>query len=132
MFLKRIKPNTMEVAFQSVAADLGFAPRILGVEKKSDYWTVGMEHLHEMSLADYYGTDPADIPNWIWDEIRSMVNTMLNKGIEYRDITGYNFIKKGDKVYMIDFGDARMKQDKLDWFVQEFLNGENSWNPDYK
>jgi len=111
---------------------LGFAPRILGVEKKTQHWTIGMEDLEEMTLADLYGTDPDEIPNWIWDEIRKMVRTLLNTGIEYRDITGYNFIKKGDKIYMLDFGDARMKTDKLDWFVKEFLDGENSWNPDYK
>jgi len=35
---------------------------------------------------------------------------------------------------MIDFGDARYTDnDKpVDWFVREFMEGENSWNPDYK
>jgi len=132
MFLKRIPPNTMEVAYQNVAADLGFAPKILGVQKKNDHWMVGMEDLKAMSIADYYGTDPEAVPEWIWVEIRKMVTVLLNNGIEYRDITGYNFIQKVDKIYMIDFGDARLKTDKLDWFVKEFLEGENSWNPDYK
>ena len=132
MFLKRIPPNTMEVAFQTVAADLGFAPKILGVEKKNSHWTIGMEDLGEMNLADMYGTDPKEVPEWIWNQIRNMISTLLNNGIEYRDITGYNFIKKGDKIYMVDFGDARLKMNHLNWFVAEFLAGENSWNPDYK
>lgn len=132
MFLKRVKPNTMEVVFQNAAAELGFAPRILGVEKKTDYWTIGMEYVGDMSLADEFGTDPKNIPLWIWDEIRNMVRTLIKIGIEYRDITGYNFMKNGDKIYMVDFGDARMFVDNADWFVQEFLDGENSWNPDYK
>lgn len=132
MFLKRINPNTREVEFQTIAADLGFSPNVIGVQKKNDHWMVAMEDLGEMNLADYYGTDPSDIPEWIWDAIRAMVRTLLGEGIEYRDITAYNFILKGDDVFMIDFGDAREREDELDPFVEKFLNGKNSWNPDYK
>ena len=92
-----------------------------------------MEDLEEMCLADRYGDDPAKIPKWIWDEIRRMLLILLNaEGIEYIDITPYNFIQKDDKIYVIDFGDAKYTDGEVDWFLQEFLDGENSWNPDYK
>ena len=33
---------------------------------------------------------------------------------------------------MIDFGDARYANEEIDWFLDEFMGGENYWNPDYK
>ena len=94
-----------------------------------------MEDLDELSLADRYGDDPSEIPLWIWAEIRTMLSTLLNEeGIEYVDITPYNFIEKDNRIYIIDFGDARYTHGMglTDWFLNEFLEGENSWNPDYK
>jgi serine/threonine-protein kinase RIO1 len=93
-----------------------------------------MEDLNAPCLADVYGEDPEDIPAWIWEQIRMMVRTLIDEeGIEYPDITPYNFIEKDNKVYMIDFGDAKyLEYNNISWFVQEFIDGENSWNPDYK
>jgi hypothetical protein len=56
-----------------------------------------------------------------------------NEGIEYIDITGYNFIEKDNKIYIIDFGDAEYskKWKKTNWFLEEFLNGHHGWNPDF-
>ena len=56
-----------------------------------------------------------------------------NEGIEYIDITGYNFIEKDKKIYIIDFGDAQYskKWKKINWFLEEFLNGHHGWNPDF-
>lgn len=92
-----------------------------------------MEDLQEECLANTYGEDPEDIPEWIWDEIRRMLTVLLQEeGIEYVDITPYNFIEKDGKVYVIDFGDAKYTSGETNWFLQEFIDGENSWNPDYK
>jgi hypothetical protein len=54
--------------------------------------------------------------------------------IEYIDITGYNFIEKKGKVYIIDFGDAiyKKKDKEMNWFLSYFLGGHNGWNPDFK
>jgi serine/threonine-protein kinase RIO1 len=54
------------------------------------------------------------------------------EGIEYPDITPYNFIKVKNKIYIIDFGDAKYRDKETNWFLTEFMDGENSWNPDYK
>jgi tRNA A-37 threonylcarbamoyl transferase component Bud32 len=94
-----------------------------------------MEDLKSDCLANVYGEDPADIPEWIWDELRLMITTLFEQeGIEYLDITPYNCIEKDGKVYLIDFGDAKYTSanEEVDWFLLEFMFGENSWNPDYK
>jgi tRNA A-37 threonylcarbamoyl transferase component Bud32 len=134
MYRKSVYPGSREVELQMEAASLGFAPRILAVEKDENEWIIVMEDIEADCLADVYGEDPEDIPEWIWDDIRLIVSTLLTeKSIEYIDITPYNFIEKDGRVYIIDFGDAKYEDaDETNWFLLEFINGENSWNPDYK
>lgn len=92
-----------------------------------------MEDLNAECLADVYGENPENIPTWIWNEIRSIITILFNEeGIEYVDITPYNFIEKDNRIYIIDFGDAKYTDGQVNWFLSEFLDGENSWNPDYK
>ena len=94
-----------------------------------------MEDVEELCLADTYGEDPEDTPEHVWDSIRAMLTILYEEeGIEYVDITPYNFIEKNGRVYVIDFGDAKYvdKIEETNWFLSEFLDGKNSWNPDYK
>ena len=135
MFVKEVPIDDAEheVKFQNIATKYQFCPRVMFVDKVDTIMRIYMEHLDQETLADTYGDDPKDIPEWIWKEIRYMISTLYEEeGIEYRDITPYNFIEKDDRVYMIDFGDAKYKDGEPDWFLSEFLEGENSWNPDYK
>lgn len=135
MFVKGILTDDadLEIEIQTIAAGYGFSPRILKTEEGVGTVQVYMEDIEEDPLVTSYGEDPNDIPKWIWDEIRFMVRTLYEEeGIEYVDITPYNFIEKDGRIYMIDFGDARYKEGEPDWFLAEFLDGENSWNPDYK
>lgn len=136
-FRKYVLPHAVdkEEELQTISASYGFSPQIIRSKFDEERGTcyIEMEDLEEMCLADRYGDDPANIPEWIWDEIRRMLLILLNaEGIEYIDITPYNFIQKDDKIYVIDFGDAKYMDGEIDWFLQEFLDGENSWNPDYK
>jgi tRNA A-37 threonylcarbamoyl transferase component Bud32 len=135
MFIKRVSKETSdnEAELQRIASNYGFSPKVISVTKIDDACFITMEDLEAECLADVYGEDAKDIPKWIWDEIRSMVTTLMNEeGIEYVDITPYNFIEKDNRVYMIDFGDAKYTDGCPNWFLSEFLDGENSWNPDYK
>jgi serine/threonine-protein kinase RIO1 len=94
-----------------------------------------MENLEELCLADKYGENPETIPKLVWDQIRMILKILYyEEGIEYIDITGYNFIEKDNKVYIIDFGDAiySKKGNKINWFLREFLDGYNNFNPDFK
>lgn len=137
MFVKQVSSATCEneVELQTIAAQHGFSPKIINTSTHNDICLIFMENLDTECLADVYGEDPDDIPTWIWNRIRFMVKTLLDEeGIEYPDITPYNFIEKDNRVYMIDFGDAKyLKVDEpISWFVEEFIEGENYWNPDYK
>lgn len=135
MFVKQIPAGDpeIEIEFQNIAAEYDFCPRIIKTERYGKRVRIYMEDIEEEPLAVTYGENADDIPEWIWKEIRYMVQTLYEEeGIEYVDITPYNFIEKDDRIYMIDFGDAKYTTGQPDWFLSEFLDGENSWNPDYK
>jgi len=133
VFIKKVNPETVEkeAHFQHCAWLYRFAPEVY----KTTEDEIHMEDLQEMCLADKYGDDPKAIPARIWVSIRYILHTLYYmECIEYIDITPYNFIEKGTKVYIIDFGHAEFttKKPKMNWFLKEFLDGENGWNPDFK
>jgi len=135
MFIKEVSTDIFdyEIELQRIAANYGFAPKIINTTVIHNKCFIHMEDLESDCLADVYGEDPKEIPEWIWDQIRIMIRTLIEEeGIEYPDITPYNFIEKDNKIYMVDFGDAKYIDGDISWFVQEFIDGENSWNPDYK
>jgi len=60
-------------------------------------------------LADLYSDDPQAVPEWVWDEIHRILAILYEReGIEYTDITSYNFMQEAvtDNIYIIDFGHA--------------------------
>jgi len=130
-----------EIEIQTIVSNYGFAPKIINskitYDKKTDKFMgiIIMENLNEMCIADKYGEDPSKIPKLIWEQIRTILKILYHsEAIEYIDITGYNFIEKNGKVYIIDFGDAiYSKQGKdINWFLKYFLDGHNGWNPDFQ
>jgi hypothetical protein len=101
-FRKYVSPHEVdnEEELQTISASYGFSPHIIRSKFDEDRGIcfIEMEDLEEMCLADRYGDDPANIPEWIWDEIRRMLLILLNaEGIEYIDITPYNFIQKEEE-----------------------------------
>ena len=100
--------------------------------------TLKMEKIPEMSISDMYGDNSDDVPSYIFDEIRKIIIKLNENNINYPDITGYNFIECKGKIYIIDFGDANLIKDKNETesftspFVNEFINGLNQWNPDFR
>jgi tRNA A-37 threonylcarbamoyl transferase component Bud32 len=121
-----------EVELQNKAYSyLKCTPKIV----KTDYKTyIDMEDLDEMCVADMYGEDIKKIPDYILEQMYEIVLKLyLHCGIEYIDITPYNFIEKSRKVYIIDFGDAKLVQDR-NWFLQELLLHKkiHEWNPDFR
>lgn len=131
----------LECEMQEIASKYGFSPKIISSKityNKEDGKYIGnitMERIQEMCLADKYGDDPTKIPKVLWDQIRAIIKILYyEEGIEYIDITGYNFIEKKGKVYIIDFGDAKYsrKNKEINWFLKYFLDGHNGWNPDFR
>jgi len=135
-FVKRVSTDEdyeNEIELQRVASSYGFSPRILDTQIVDEECLITMENFGDRTLANIYGTETSDIPLEVWNAIRSILTILYEvEGIEYPDITPYNFMEVDEKIYIIDFGDAKYKFGEPNWFLAEFMDGENSWNPDYK
>ena len=134
---KKVKKEDVEreVELQTVASAYGFSPSIIGVTYELDHAVIQMEDLQEMCLADKYGEEFSNLSPQIILQIRLILETLFeNEGIEYIDITPYNFIEKNNKVYIIDFGHAYYVNPVIhtNWFLKDFLDDSNQWNPDFK
>jgi RIO-like serine/threonine protein kinase len=130
----KVVSSELEIELQNIASKYGFAPRILTINGNE----VTMEKINGPCLADLYTDNPAMIPDWIWNEIRRILRILLEReGIEYIDITSYNFIQDNDtnKIWIIDFGHAQYTKVKegnpINWFLQDILDGVKDWNPDF-
>ena len=135
MFTKIIK-TPLEAELQDIAASYGFAPEI----HRLDGNVAQMESVEGLCLADLYTDDPAMLPDHMWSQIESILETLFEcEGIEYVDITSYNFMEDTNgKVWIIDFGDAYYTQSAkgepaANWFLRSVLDGESgkAWNPDF-
>lgn len=116
-----------EATMQKRAWTFGLAPNVRKVTRNS----IVSDHLNEMCLADKYGDSIECIPEWIRIEITEILWKLYNDcGIEYIDVTPYNFIEKDDKVWIIDFGHAREPGGELDSYLKSiFDNWElTEWN----
>ena len=106
---------------------------ILNVSKIINYDSktkiMQMEKISGMSVADFYGESFESVPNSIIIQILKLNN------IIYPDITGYNFILDSDSnIWIIDFEHAKFGfvQSQSDNFVDNFIEGTNGWNPEFK
>ena len=127
------KAAELEVELQTIASRYSFSPKILHTEFTDTECHITMTKLG-MCLADTYGDNPKDIPKHFWGQLQSIVQTLYEvEGIEYVDITPYNFIEQDGKLYVIDFGDALYTKGKetTNWFLKEFLQEPYGWNPDF-
>jgi RIO-like serine/threonine protein kinase len=91
-----------------------------------------MEKIKGCDISSIFGDNPKHTPRWIWKKVHDIIENLYENNIEYSDITPYNFMKTlNNEIYIVDFGHSCILQDEyLDWFVDEFLNGINNWNPD--
>ncbi len=119
-----------EVALQRMAASLHVAPSIHSTVSYNGMDVHLMYRVPGMSLADFYGEDA--VPVQAWDEVRRILQCLWNAGIEYRDITPYNFMIEPEtgKIWVIDFGDARRVP--VSSALQKVLCGVNEWNANYR
>ena len=124
-----------EVELQKIADNYNFVPKIINTSFEEERCVIEMEYLESKNLADIYGENIEEVPEHVWNSIRIILKILLEEeGIEYVDITPYNFMEKDGKVYVIDFGHAYYT-DLVD--VNPFLNDVlyndlKSWNPDFK
>ena len=98
-------------------------PKIISYDKEKEIMV--MHKINALNLSDMFGENSSDIDEYYFDEIRTIIKTLSDNGIEYPDITGYNFIEHDNKIWIIDFEHAHIR----DTFVDKFIQGRNKWNP---
>jgi len=136
VFVKHgVEPH--EVAMQQAARHIlpGHVPDVLSYDAATK--TLRMEAVDGMSLADFYGEDAAAVPPALWPAVRRLVAALLEGGLAYPDITGYNFMldKATEQLYVIDFEHASPVAAAAEAppFVRDFASGAAGarWNPDF-
>ena len=108
-------------------------PKIISYDPANEIMI--MDAIPQMNISDMYGEEPEDVREgfgYIFDEIRRTVRALLKHEIIYPDITGYNFIQWGNKVWIIDFEHCAPLTGDIHPFVLAFLKGANEWNPDFR
>ncbi len=111
--------------------DLGIVnvPRIYDYNKETQ--VLKMQKINNMCISDFYGEDPTKIPEEIFEKIRNIIHVLCDNNIEYKDITGYNFIEHNEKLWIIDFEHASFNTKIRNKFIRGFLKGNNKWNPEF-
>lgn len=108
-------------------------PRIVSYDEQEGVMT--MECVDGMNLCDMYDVPFDDLDDDIKDCLRGIISKVHKLGVEYVDVTGYNFIEdKQREVWIIDFGDAKYADAAKDTekkYVHAFINGEEGWNEDF-
>ena len=120
-----------EVRLQKIAARYGLAPKVLKTDNKT---FIDMVKLEEMNVGDMYGNDIDDIPARVVGGMFSLVWMLYHVcGIEYLDLWPRNFVEVDGRVWVIDFGDARMRNKKKDEYLDSvFKKGRiTKWNPEF-
>jgi RIO-like serine/threonine protein kinase len=123
-----------EIELQQIASKYNFVPKIINTTFENDRCIIEMEDLQALNIADIYGENIEDIPEHVWNSIRIILRILLEEeGIEYVDITPYNFIEKDNKIYIIDFGHAYYTDlvDINPFLFDVIYNDLKSWNPDF-
>ncbi len=108
-------------------------PKIINYDSKRKIMQI--EKINGITIVDFYGESFESVPNNIINQIRKIIETLKKNNIVYPDITGYNFIIDLDEnIWIIDFEHARFgfNSSQSDEFVDNFIKGINSWNPEFK
>ena len=121
------KEHDIHVKAQSLVP----SPTIIDCFTEHSKGYILMTRISGDTIYNIYGQEPTDVPKSIWNQIHSIIYKLYYNNIHYIDITPFNFIvdSKGS-VHIIDFGDAYTN--KVNWFLKDFLDGENVWNPDFE
>ena len=126
-----VDPNEYEIHKDVYDLDIMLTPKPILYD--ADKRILVLEHITGMSVSDLHGEGADLIAPELFERIRSMVRTLAERGIEYRDITGYNFMLDDEgRLWIIDFEHAARKEIITDDFVDHFLRGLNAWNEEFR
>ena len=131
-----IKQNVEENEFMmhKYVYDLNLfnVPKIISYDNENKIMT--MEKINGMNVSDMYGENAEDVPDEIFDIIVDIINTLKTHGIEYPDITGYNFIEDKNsygKIWIIDFEHSKINTNITNPNIISICNYEKKWNPEF-
>ena len=127
--------SEQEYEFQRQSYALGYSPEVIEYNAITKIMVV--RRIDNMCVADWYGDSDEQTPDEVWVDIKRIVRGLYKAGLEYVDITGYNFVQdRAGKVWIIDFGHCRKVGcgSKPDAFVQKFMKDESfkKWNPEFR
>lgn len=123
--------NANEIRLHSLVANLGLAPEILETDNET---FMVMERIPAMNIADYYGTTIRCLPHYIRNQIVDILEVIyIVHGIQYLDITPYNFIEYDGKVWIVDFEHAYNDAQPLHPLLAHIMTTRKiKWNKDFK
>jgi len=107
-------------------------PKIINYDTDTQEMT--MENIGHMNISDFYGEHESNISEELFTQIHKIIRYLYDNHIVYPDITGYNFIECGGKLWIIDFEHSDFKTLKKNTFVEKFVTNYeyNKWNPWFK
>jgi tRNA A-37 threonylcarbamoyl transferase component Bud32 len=108
-------------------------PNIISYDKHSKILI--LQKIHGDNLSNIYGEEIQGVPLKLIKIIREFLYLLNQYMVEYIDITGYNFmLDKNENLWIIDFEHAKCKNKNNipNPFLHNFINGELSWNPEFK
>ena len=96
-----------------------------------------MRKVGKNNLSHNYGENATDIPDELFDTVVKIVRTLVLHGIEYPDLTGYNFVEDANtygKIWIIDFEHAKLaiSKDITNIHIINICNGKQIWNPEFR
>lgn len=96
-----------------------------------------MMRVGKNNLSHNYGENATDVPDELFDKVVKIVRTLVLHGIEYPDLTGYNFVEDKNtygKMWIIDFEHAAITLSKeiTNIHIINICNGKQLWNPDFR
>jgi len=119
--------------------DLNIVNIPIPIDYDPDNHIMTTQRIDAMNISDLYGEYAHQVPTIIWDEIVNTVRTLLEHGIQYPDITGYNFIWHRDTLWIVDFEHAfrlNNPDDCIDELIDKFCQWEigdpKEWNPEFR
>ena len=104
------------------------------VEYNDESKVMVMYKIGNHNLSDHYGDKATDVPKELFDQVIKIVRNLVLHGIEYPDLTGYNFIEDCEgKVGIIDFEHSSMMTSSQvnNIHIQNICNGCKVWNPEF-
>ena len=107
-------------------------PKIISYDNKNKIMI--MEKIDGMNVSDMYGEDAKNVPDEIFEIIVNIIKTLKLHGIEYPDITGYNFIEDKHnygKIWIIDFEHSKINKNITNKHINSICNYVKKWNPDF-